>query len=98
MSRQCPDDVRRLDEYFKAASETSTSMKTSPDVISRSVNPFVTRHGAELFQFYNHDKTRGARFASAMAGISKGMYAFFVTSKTKVNYSLSYSGRATGGP
>jgi len=69
-----PDVVIRLDDYFKAASETSTSLLQSPNMNSRLVNPFVTRHGTEVFTFYKNDAARGARFASAMVGISKGMH------------------------
>ncbi|KAF1949994.1 sterigmatocystin 8-O-methyltransferase precursor [Byssothecium circinans] len=61
----------QLDEFFMAASETAASIRESPQSTSRSNNPFVSRHGVELFQFYQQDRKRAGRFASAMAGIGK---------------------------
>jgi 2-polyprenyl-3-methyl-5-hydroxy-6-metoxy-1,4-benzoquinol methylase len=61
----------RLDEFFKAASETSASIKESPTITDGQRNAFVTRHGTDLFQFYKQDPQRAARFASAMAGVSR---------------------------
>ncbi|KAF1941681.1 S-adenosyl-L-methionine-dependent methyltransferase [Clathrospora elynae] len=61
----------QLDEFFKAASETSASIKESPKVTDGQRNAFVTRHGTDLFQFYKQDASRAARFASAMAGVSR---------------------------
>ncbi|KAF2022427.1 S-adenosyl-L-methionine-dependent methyltransferase [Aaosphaeria arxii CBS 175.79] len=61
----------QLDEFFKATSETASSIKETPQTTNRSVNPFVSRHGMELFQFYQNDRARADRFASAMAGIGK---------------------------
>ncbi|KAH9876418.1 hypothetical protein J1614_003549 [Plenodomus biglobosus] len=61
----------QLDEFFKAASDTSDSIRASPSVADGQSNAFVTRHGKELFQFYKDDPKRAARFASAMAGLSR---------------------------
>ncbi|KAL6710124.1 hypothetical protein ACN47E_009915 [Coniothyrium glycines] len=61
----------QVDEFFKAASETSASIKDSPSVTDGQRNAFVTRHGTDLFQFYKQDSVRAARFASAMAGVSR---------------------------
>ncbi|CAO2658327.1 Nn.00g060500.m01.CDS01 [Neocucurbitaria sp. VM-36] len=61
----------QLDEFFRAASETSASIKESPLVTDGQRNAFVTRHGTDLFQFYKQDPQRAARFASAMAGVSR---------------------------
>ncbi|KAF2241265.1 sterigmatocystin 8-O-methyltransferase precursor [Trematosphaeria pertusa] len=61
----------QLDEFFMAVPETSASLRASPLAFSRSTNPFVTRHGSEMFQFYRQDPKRASRFASAMAGIGK---------------------------
>ncbi|KAH8711876.1 O-methyltransferase-domain-containing protein [Phaeosphaeriaceae sp. PMI808] len=61
----------QLDEFFKAASETSTSFHESPTETNGQNNAFVTRHGTDLFQFYKQDPKRSARFASAMAGVSR---------------------------
>lgn len=70
--------VDRVDEFFKAASETSESIKQSPLKTNGQNNAFVTRHGKELFQFYKDDAPRAARFASAMAGVSRRMQPNFV--------------------
>ncbi|KAF1850335.1 O-methyltransferas-like protein [Cucurbitaria berberidis CBS 394.84] len=61
----------QLDEFFKAASETIDSIKESPLVTDGERNAFVTRHGTPLFKFYQQDARRAARFASAMAGVSR---------------------------
>ncbi|KAF2266741.1 O-methyltransferas-like protein [Lojkania enalia] len=61
----------RVDEYFKAASETLASIKQSPSAFDASNCPFVTRHGAPLFQYYQTQPQLAARFASAMAGIGR---------------------------
>ncbi|KAI8931496.1 hypothetical protein NX059_011162 [Plenodomus lindquistii] len=61
----------QLDEFFKAASETSDSIKASPSTTDGQRNAFVTRHGTELFKYYQNDPKRAARFASAMAGVSR---------------------------
>ncbi|KAI2477579.1 Sterigmatocystin 8-O-methyltransferase [Pyrenophora tritici-repentis] len=61
----------QLDEFFKAAAETSDSIRESPTVADGQRNAFVTRHGKSLFEFYKQDPTRSVRFASAMAGVSR---------------------------
>ncbi|CAE7213066.1 hypothetical protein P3342_012482 [Pyrenophora teres f. teres] len=61
----------QLDEFFKAAAETSESIRQSPTVTDGQRNAFVTRHGKSLFEFYKQDPKRSARFASAMAGVSR---------------------------
>ncbi|KAH7381319.1 O-methyltransferase-like protein [Phaeosphaeria sp. MPI-PUGE-AT-0046c] len=61
----------QLDEFFKAASETSESIRLHPSESNGQKNAFVTRHGTDLFQFYKQDPKRAARFASAMAGVSR---------------------------
>jgi len=61
----------QLDEFFRAASETSESIKESPTVTDGKRNAFVTRHGTVLFDYYKQDPKRAARFASAMAGVSR---------------------------
>ena len=62
-----------MDEFFKAASDTIESIKESPTVTNGQKNAFVTRHGTELFKFYQNDPRRAARFASAMTGVSRRM-------------------------
>jgi hypothetical protein len=66
---------RRLDEFFQAASETSKSIKESLAEAHGQKNAFMTRHGTDLFQFYRRDPERAARFASAMAGLSRRTHA-----------------------
>ena len=63
--------MHRLDEFFKAAAETSESIRESPTVGNGQKNAFVTRHGKSLFDFYKQYPKRSARFASAMAGVSR---------------------------
>jgi hypothetical protein len=70
----------RLDEFFRAASETSISIKESLTEANGQKNAFVTRHGTDLFQFYKGDPERAARFASAMAGVSRRTYYSIVCS------------------
>jgi 2-polyprenyl-3-methyl-5-hydroxy-6-metoxy-1,4-benzoquinol methylase len=65
----------RLDEFFQAASETSKSIKESLAEANGQKNAFMTRHGKDLFQFYEGDQERAARFASAMAGLSRRTHA-----------------------
>ncbi|KAF2847521.1 O-methyltransferas-like protein [Plenodomus tracheiphilus IPT5] len=61
----------QLDEFFKAASGTSDSIRESPSITDGQKNAFVTRHGKDLFKYYKDDPKRAARFASAMAGVSR---------------------------
>ncbi|KAH7397175.1 O-methyltransferase-like protein [Pyrenochaeta sp. MPI-SDFR-AT-0127] len=61
----------QLDEFFRAASETSASIKESPLETNGQKNAFVTRHGTDLFEYYKQDPRRAGRFASAMAGVSR---------------------------
>ncbi|KAF2192935.1 S-adenosyl-L-methionine-dependent methyltransferase [Zopfia rhizophila CBS 207.26] len=61
----------QLDEFFKAASEMSTSVKASPFESSSSNCAFKTRHGVELWDFYKRNPQLAGRFASAMAGVGK---------------------------
>ncbi|CBX98991.1 hypothetical protein IAQ61_001269 [Plenodomus lingam] len=61
----------QLDEFFKAASNTSDSIRASPSATDGQNNAFVTTHGQSLFKYYQDDPRRAARFASAMAGLSR---------------------------
>jgi hypothetical protein len=70
--RQWRDVVHyQLDEFFQAASDTSKSIKVSFAEANGQKNAFMIRHGTDLFQFYKGDPERAARFASAMAGLSR---------------------------
>lgn len=64
----------QLDEFFKAASETATSIRkaTVPGNVVKT--PFEERHGKPLFQFYGENPKLAARFANAMAGVVRCMY------------------------
>ena len=57
-----------LDEMFKASSETASSIRTKRKC------PFEQRHGVSLFEYYNNNPKLGARFASAMKGITRRQY------------------------
>lgn len=55
----------QLDEFFRAASHTASSLKAS------TPSPFHDAHGMSLFDYYQSNPKLGARFASAMAGIAR---------------------------
>ncbi|KAH7135960.1 sterigmatocystin 8-O-methyltransferase precursor [Dendryphion nanum] len=54
-----------LDENFKADSEASLSIKDG------AKTPFEQRHGMSVFEFYAKNPDKAARFAKAMAGITR---------------------------
>ncbi|KAJ5096377.1 S-adenosyl-L-methionine-dependent methyltransferase [Penicillium alfredii] len=60
-----------VDEMFKAASATADSVKASPLEYNSVLTPFSTRHGLQIFNFYENDASRSVRFAKAMAGWAK---------------------------
>lgn len=60
-----------LDEMFKAAAECNTSLKANPYEAHQNLNPFVTRHGIGIFEFYKNDPGKARRFAKAMAGLRR---------------------------
>jgi SAM-dependent methyltransferase len=53
-----------VDEMFEAASATGEAVK-------EGVNPFVKRHGSDVWEYYRKNPERAARFAKGMAGITK---------------------------
>ena len=60
-----------LDEMLKAAADCNITFKAHPYEAHQNLNPFVTRHGVGIFEFYKKDPDRARRFAKAMAGLRK---------------------------
>ena len=60
-----------LDEMLKAAADCNISLKANPHETHQNLNPFVTRHGVGIFQFYKNDPEKARRFGKAMAGLRK---------------------------
>jgi hypothetical protein len=63
----------QLDEFFRAAGFTASSLKKS------APSPFQHAHGMSLFEYYGQNPALGARFALAMAGIAKREYPMNTT-------------------
>ncbi|KAK4663655.1 hypothetical protein QC763_610320 [Podospora pseudopauciseta] len=60
-----------LDEMLKAAADCNITFKAHPYECHQNLNPFVTRHGVGIFEFYKNDPAKARRFAKAMAGLRK---------------------------
>ncbi|KAG4032385.1 hypothetical protein MFRU_007g02890 [Monilinia fructicola] len=60
-----------LDEMLKAAADSNISLKKRPFEAHQNQNPFVTRHGVGIFEFYKKDPEKARRFAKAMAGLRR---------------------------
>jgi hypothetical protein len=60
-----------LDEMLKAAADCNISLKAHPYEAHQNQNPFVTRHGVGIFEFYKNDPEKARRFAKAMAGLRR---------------------------
>ncbi|KAK1143244.1 hypothetical protein N8T08_006944 [Aspergillus melleus] len=60
-----------LDEMLKAAADSNISFKANPYEADNMHNPFVTRHGVPIFEFYAKDAEKARRFAKAMAGLRR---------------------------
>lgn len=58
-----------LDEMLKAAADCNISLKANPHEAHQNMNPFVTRHGVGIFEFYKNDPEKARRFGKAMAGL-----------------------------
>lgn len=58
-----------LDEMLKAAADCNISLKANPYETHQNLNPFVTRHGVGIFEYYKNDPAKARRFAKAMAGL-----------------------------
>ncbi|KAL9105191.1 MAG: hypothetical protein Q9187_008773, partial [Circinaria calcarea] len=61
----------RMDDMFKAASETSTVIERSPYTSDTTHSPFHTRFGVPMYEYYEQNPQKGARFAQAMRGWSQ---------------------------
>lgn len=60
-----------MDEMFRAASETSSSLQASPYKFDGLNSPFATRHKLPAYEYYKANPEKGARFARAMAGVTR---------------------------
>lgn len=60
-----------LDEMLKAAADCNISLKANPHEAHQNLNPFVTRHGVGIFEFYKNDPVKARRFGKAMAGLRR---------------------------
>ena len=61
----------QMDEMFRAASQTTTCFEVAPNGPSMTNTPFKASHGVPVFQYYEQHPLKAARFAQAMAGISR---------------------------
>ncbi|KAJ8132488.1 hypothetical protein O1611_g1136 [Lasiodiplodia mahajangana] len=59
----------QADEMFEAASLTATSVQQDPYLSTPAHSAFNIRFGISPYQWYAQNPERGARFASAMAGL-----------------------------
>ena len=60
-----------LDEMLKAAADCDISLKANPYEAHQNLNPFVTRHGVGIFEYYRNDPQKARRFGKAMAGLRR---------------------------
>ncbi|KXX82903.1 Sterigmatocystin 8-O-methyltransferase [Madurella mycetomatis] len=60
-----------LDEMLKAAADCNVTFKAHPYEAHQNLNPFVTRHGVGIFEYYKNNPDKARRFAKAMAGLRK---------------------------
>lgn len=60
-----------LDEMLKAAADCNIAFKEKPFEAHQNANPFVTRHGVGIFEFYKNNPAKARRFAKAMAGLRR---------------------------
>ncbi|KAI1141495.1 putative O-methyltransferase [Hypoxylon sp. FL0543] len=59
----------QADEMFEAASLTAKSIENAPYTVDGAHSAFSVRFGTSPYQWYAANPERGARFASAMAGL-----------------------------
>lgn len=59
-----------MDDMFKSASSTADCIKASPQVSDLVHSPFTTRLGSTMFDYYDKNPDKAARFAKAMAGVT----------------------------
>lgn len=60
-----------LDEMLKAAADSNITLKAHPHEAHQNLNPFVTRHGVGIFEYYKNHPDHARRFSKAMAGLRK---------------------------
>ncbi|KAI1413551.1 O-methyltransferase [Hypoxylon sp. FL1857] len=60
-----------MDELWKAATSSADCIKASPYESDSAHSPFSTRHGLPMFEFYAKNPQYAARFAKAMAGLTR---------------------------
>jgi len=60
-----------LDECFKAATACSDCIKASPNDSDSTHSPFNTYFGVPMFLYYERNPQFAARFAKAMAGVTR---------------------------
>ncbi|KAK7979659.1 hypothetical protein PG989_012116 [Apiospora arundinis] len=60
-----------LDEMLKAAADCNITFKAHPYEAHQDINPFVTRHGVGIFEFYKNNPEKARRFSKAMAGLRR---------------------------
>ncbi|KAI0102814.1 S-adenosyl-L-methionine-dependent methyltransferase [Nemania sp. FL0031] len=60
-----------FDEMLKAAAESGTSLKENPSQSDSVNSPFYSRHKLSPFQYWAKYPDKAARFAKAMAGITR---------------------------
>ncbi|KAI8931406.1 hypothetical protein NX059_011736 [Plenodomus lindquistii] len=58
-----------LDEMLKAAADCNITLKAHPYEAHQNLNPFITRHGVGIFEFYQKNPEKAVRFSKAMAGL-----------------------------
>lgn len=61
------DTEYSFDEMLKAAVETGTSLKATPQESDKTHCPFTSRHGVSIFEYYAEHTDKALRFAKAMA-------------------------------
>lgn len=62
--------LMQLDEMFRAASETSTVVRSHPFKADSRHSPFYAKHGLTAYEYYARYPAKGERFARAMAGVT----------------------------
>jgi hypothetical protein len=76
LAMQRDEDLRAvvhysLDEMLKAAADSNLCLKAHPHEAHQNLNPFVTRHGMGIFEYYQNHPHEARRFSKAMAGLRK---------------------------
>ncbi|KAH7115008.1 O-methyltransferase-domain-containing protein [Dendryphion nanum] len=62
--------LMQMDEMFRAASETSTIVRSDPFKGDSIHSPFHAKHGLTAYEYYAKFPEKGGRFARAMAGVT----------------------------